>query len=153
VKILGWANFVFELLAVSFGAVVARGVLLGSLGRRWVIRFLMSALIASIVGLLPFTNHLTAIQKLSMISVYCSGFAMVPLLTHNLSNAGRPVLIVSALTVLYLNVATASILLLKCTTLSSTTAALGNSTVLFTQWVFSASFLVVVILAVRKCRP
>jgi hypothetical protein len=151
-KTLEWINAAFELQAVGFGAVVLRGVLRGSLRRRWVIRLLMCSLIASLVGLFPLTSQLTAIQKICMMSVYCSCLAVIPLLKHNLSEVWRPIFIVSTLAVLYLSVVAVLLLLLKHAPLLATTTAMEDSAVHSILWLFDSCFAVVVILAVKRCR-
>jgi hypothetical protein len=107
-------NLVFELVAIGFGMIVLRGILRFSLSRRWVIRFLMCGLGASIAGLLPFSGHHTPVQILSMISVYCSVLAAIPLLKSKLPDVWHTIFILSTLAVLYLSLASTSIQLLNC---------------------------------------
>jgi energy-converting hydrogenase Eha subunit C len=115
---LGWFQVVLGLLAISTGAMVLRGVLLVTLSGSRVIAFLRYSLIASLVGLLPLTGHLAPIQRIYMLSVYCSGFIILAWRKFHLAGLWRSIFAFLIVAVLYLNVASVSTLLFSHSPLS-----------------------------------
>jgi hypothetical protein len=150
-EILGWIHFVLSLLAIGSGAIALRGVLRVALSCNRAVRFLEYSLVASLAGLLPITHHLSPIQGICMVSVYCVGVAVLAWRKFHLAGLWRPVFAFSIVAVLYLNVISASI---RFFTYSAWFAMVSTESALrfeIAQFLFASVFAVLGVLAVRTC--
>jgi hypothetical protein len=150
-KMLEWVHVVFGLLAIGFGAVVLRGVLLVKLSGKWALRFLECSLIASLAGLLPLSHRLSPVQAVCMLSVYCSGAVVVAWLRFDLAGIWRPVFAFLATALLYLNVVSVSTGLFGHSLLLAMAAPESSSCFAFAKFFLASVFAVLGILAVRMC--
>jgi hypothetical protein len=148
---LVWINFAFGVLAVVYGAIVLRGVLRGTLRFKWPTRFLACSLLASLVGLLPFTFRLAPIQQICMLTVYCSAVAIVAWLKFHLIGIWRPVFACAVTAVLYLDVLAGSVQMFANSRLFATALAGRFSALQLIQFAFTVLFGVLGVLVVRKC--
>lgn len=105
----GCIQDVLGLLAIGSGTIVLRGVLCVALNCRRVVWFLRCSLLAALAGLLAEAHQPSPIQGICMLSVYCSGAAVLAWRKFNLAGLWRPVFAFSIVTVLYLNVVFMSI--------------------------------------------
>jgi len=151
-NVLGWIQVVLGLLAIGAGAIVLRGVLRVALSGRRVVRFLEYSLIASLAGLLPLTGHLSPIQKICMLSVYCSGAIVLAWRRFHLAGLWRPVFAFMIVAVLYLNVASVSTQLFNHSPLFAMTVTEPGSLFGIVQFFLASAFAVLGVLAVRMCR-
>src|SRR5208282_5751839 len=99
----GWIHILLGLLAIGSGAIVLHGVLKVELSRNRVTQFLRYSLVASVAGLLPLTPHLSPIQGICMLSVYCAGAVVLAWRKFRLAGLWRPVFAFFLVAVLYLN--------------------------------------------------
>jgi len=152
VNILGWINLGFGLLAALAGIVVLRGVFRRTLSSASTVRFLRWSLVASVAGLMPLTRHLTPIQQICIVSVYCSGAAIVAWLKFGLAGNSRRIFAVSVTAVLYFDVAFVIARIFRTTPLFTAPLAPPRSFSQLLQILIAAAFIVIGILAVRKCR-
>ena len=150
-KIFEWIQVVLGLLAIGSGAIVLRGVLRVALSGNRVVRFLEYSLIASLAGLLPLTPHLSPIQRICMLSVYCSGGVVLAWRKFHLAGLWRPVFAFFVVAVLYLNVVSLSILLFKHSPLFAMASTESVSRFEIAQFCFASVFAVLGMLTVRKC--
>jgi hypothetical protein len=150
-KILVWINLAFGVLATGYGTLVVRGVLRRSLRGKWPTRFLACSLLASLAGLLPFTLHLAPIQQICMVTVYCTAVAIAAWLKFHLFGIWRPVFALSVTAVLYLDVVSWAVQLFTNSRLFATALAGPLSAFHVIQFVFAALFVVLGVLAVKKC--
>jgi len=150
-RILVSISICFGLLAIGYGAIVLRGILRRSLDREWVVKFLRWSLLASIAGLLPPVRHLAAIQGVCMLSVYCSGIAILALLRFRLAGIWRPVFALLMTTVLYLNTVSTSIQMFKHSALLMASSIASSPCFEITQASLAVTFAVLSVLAVRSC--
>ncbi|HKN20014.1 MAG TPA: hypothetical protein VJX73_01285 [Terracidiphilus sp.] len=150
-NILGGIQAVFGLLAVGYGVMVMRGVLRVSLSGERARRFLKYSLIASLAGLLPLTHHLSLSQGICMLSVYCSAVVVLACLKFHLAGIWRTVFAFSITVVLYLNVVSLLIQLFNRSHLFATATSVAYSVLEITQFLLAAFFVVLEVLAVRKC--
>ena len=125
-KMVEWIQIVVGLFAIGTGAIVVRGVLKITLNSSLVIQFLDCSLIASVVGLLPLSRHLSTIQGICMASVYCAAIVFLAWHRFHLAGVWRPVFAFAVVAVLYLNVVSMSIQLLQHSSLSSAAAGTGT---------------------------
>jgi hypothetical protein len=151
-EILGWIQVVLGLLAIGFGAIVLRGVLRVALSGNRVVWFLRCSLIAALAGLLPLTRHLSPIQGICMLSVYCAGAAVLAWRKFRLAGLWRSVFAFFIVAVLYLNVVSVSILLFKYPPVFVMAPAESGSLFEIAQFFFASVFAVLGVLAVRMCR-
>jgi len=151
-RIIEWIGILLGLLAIGAGAIVLRGVLRVALSGNWVVRFLRYSLVASLVGLLPLTRHLSAIQAICMLSVYCSAAIALAWRKFHLAGLWRPVFALSIVVVLYLNVVSMSIRLFNYSPLFSMESTDSGSPFAVAQFLFASVFAVLGVLAVRVCR-
>jgi len=77
-----WITLTFALLVALAGGMVLRGVFLGTLSSRATVRFLRLSLVASLAGLMPLTRHLTPVQPICILSVYCSAHPTLAAIPH-----------------------------------------------------------------------
>jgi hypothetical protein len=150
-KILGWIHVLLGLLAIGSGAIVLRGVLRVALSGNRVVRFLEYSLIASLAGLLPLTSHLSPIQGICMLSVYCSGAVVLAWRKFHLAGLWRPVFAFFVVAVLYLNVVSVSIRLFAFSALFAMSPAESVSRFEIAQFCFASVFALLGMRAVRKC--
>jgi len=150
-SIIAWIGIGFGLMAFGYGAVVLRGIRRRSLSRRWVVRFLRWSLLASIAGLLPPGRHLALIQEVCMLSVYCSGGAVLAWLYFRLAGLWRPVFAFFITTVLYLNTVSISIQLFKHSPLLTAGSIASGTCFEITEVCLAVIFAVLSVLAVRSC--
>jgi len=150
-KILGWIHVVLGLLAIGSGAIVLRGVLRVALSGNRVVRFLRYSLIASLAGLLPLTGQLSPIQGICMLSVYCSGAVVLAWRKFRLAGLWRPVFAFFIVAVLYLNVVSVSIRLLKHSPLFAMASTESGPRFISAQFFFASVFAMLGVLAVRMC--
>lgn len=150
--LFGWINLAFGLLAAFAGVIVLRGVFKRTLSSASTVRFLRWSLVASLAGLMPMTRHLTPVQQTCIVSVYCSGAAIIAWLKFGLVGRSRRVFALSVTGVLYFDLIFVATRLFRNPPLF--TAPLANPLALFqfAQILFAAAFIVLGILAVRKCR-
>jgi len=145
-KIFGWINIAFALLAMASGAIVMRGLLKSTLSSKSTVRFLKFSLIASLAGLLPITRHLAPIQGICMVSVYCSAIAIVAWLKFHLAGHWRPAFALFGTIVLYLNVVSVSIQLFGLDPVAQSLTVFP-----MVQFFLAAIFTVLAMLAVERC--
>jgi energy-converting hydrogenase Eha subunit C len=150
-NIFGWIQVVLGLLAIGSGAMVLRGVLRVKLSGSRVITFLRFSLIASLAGLLPLTGHLSPIQRICMLSVYCSGTIILAWRKFHLAGLWRPVFAFSIVAVLYLNVASVSTLLFNHSPLFAIEVTGPGSLFRIVQFFLASAFALLGVLAVRMC--
>jgi hypothetical protein len=103
-SVLIFAYIVGDLVAIAFGISVLFGLLHGELHDKSAVLFLKCALIASMVGLIFPSPHLLPSQKVSMISVYVSGLAILAWHKFHLAGPWRSVFVLSMTVVLYMSV-------------------------------------------------
>jgi hypothetical protein len=150
-EILGCIQVVLCLLAIGSGAIVLRGVLKVALSANRVVRFLRYSLIAALVGLIPLTRHLSPIQEICMLSVYCSGAIVLAWRRFQLAGLWRPVFAFSIVAVLYLNFVSMSLLLFKHSPLFAMASTESVSSFQIAQFCIASVFAVLGMLAVRMC--
>jgi len=148
---IGWIQVVLGLLAIGSGAMVLRGVLLVKLSGSRVVTFLRYSLIASLAGLLPLTSHLSPIQRICMLSVYCSGTIILAWRKFHLAGLWRPVFAFLIVAVLYLNVASMSIQLFNHSPLFAIEVTDPGSLFKIVQCFLASAFAMLGVLAVRTC--
>ena len=151
-KVFGWINFAFGLFAALVGVFVLRGMFHRRLSSASTVRFLRSSLIASLAGLMPLTRHLTPAQKISILSVYCSGVAIVAWLIFGLLGRWRRIFVLSVTAVLYFDFAFLSIRVFRNSLLFTPLTAQPFSFFQLVRILFAAGFIVLGILAVRSCQ-
>lgn len=152
-KIFALMNVVFGLLAMGSGAIVLHGILRHAPSRKWTIRFLRYSLLASLVGLLPPTRHLVPIQEICMLSVYCSGAAILAWLKFHFAGVWRLVFAFLITVVLYLHVVSISIQFFNHVPLFITANMQSYPRFEITQLFLAAIFALLGMLAVTKCHP
>ncbi len=150
-NILVGVQILFGLFAIGSGAIVLRGVFRGTLRCKCTVRFLEFSILASIAGLLPLTHRLTPLHAISMLSEYCSGAAVLAWHKFRLAGNRRSAFAFLNLVVLYLNVVSVSVRLLRLSPLFPRAAMQAHSIVYIAQFVFALFFVVLGFLAVRKC--
>jgi hypothetical protein len=150
-NIFGWINFAFGLFAAFVGVFVLRGMFHRRLSSASTVRFLRSSLIASLAGLMPLTRHLTPVQKISILSVYCSGVAIVAWLIFGLLGRWRRIFVLSVTAVLYFDFAFLSIRVFRNSLLFTPSIAQPFLLSQVVHFLFAAGFIVLGILAVRNC--
>jgi hypothetical protein len=149
--ILGGIQVVFGLLAVGYGVMVMRGVLRVALSGKRARRFLIYSLFASLAGLLPLGHQLSLNQGICMLSVYCSGVVVLACLKFHLAGMWRAIFAFSITVVLYLNVVSLLNQLFNHSPLFATAISGTCSVLEITQFLLAAFFVVLEVLAVRKC--
>jgi hypothetical protein len=150
-EILGCIQVVLCLLAIGSGAIVLRGVLKVALSANRVVRFLRYSLIAALVGLIPLTRHLSPIQEICMLSVYCSGAIVLAWRRFQLAGLWRPAFAFSIVAALYLNVISVSIRLFTFSVWFPMVSTQSASRFEIAQFFFASVFAVLGVLAVRTC--
>jgi hypothetical protein len=150
-NILGCIQVVFGLLAVGCGVMVMHGVLRVALSGKRARRFLIYGLIASLAGLLPLSHHLSPNQAICMLSVYCTGVVVLACLKFHLAGMWRAVFAFSITVVLYLNVVSLLNQLFNHSPLFATAISGTYSVLEIAQFLLAAFFVVLEVLAVRKC--
>lgn len=151
-NLFGWINLAFALLAAFAGVIVLRGVFHRPLSSASTVRFLQCSLVASLAGLMPLTCHLTPVQQICMLSVYCSAAAIVAWLKFGLVGRSRRIFAVAVTAVLYFDIVFVATRLFRNPPLF--TAPFIKPLPLFqlVQILFAAAFIVLGILAVKTCR-
>ena len=150
-NVFEWITLTFGVLATFAGGMVLRGVFLRTLSSRATVRFLRLSLVASLAGLMPLTRHLTPVQQICILLVYCSAAAIVAWLKFGLVGRSRGIFAVSITAVLYLDVALVSTRILRTPPLLTAPLAEPLPVFQFVQIAFAAAFIVLGILAVREC--
>jgi hypothetical protein len=150
-EILGWIQVVLGLLAIGSGAIVLRGVLRVALSGNRVVWFLRYSLIAAFSGLLPLTRHLSPVQGICMLSVYCTGAVVLAWRKFCLAGLWRSVFAFFIVAVLYLNVVSVSFLLLKHSPLFAMASKESGLRFEIAQFFFASVFAVLGVLTVRRC--
>jgi len=150
-EILGWIQVVLGLLAIGSGASVLHGVLRVGLSGNRVAWFLRYSLIAALAGLLPLTRHLSTIQGICMLSVYCTGAVVLAWRKFCLAGLWRSVFAFSIVAVLYLNVVFMSIRLFTYSAQFVMASTESVSLFEIAQVCFASVFAVLAVLAVRIC--
>lgn len=151
-KTFAWIQVALDLLAIGSGAIVLYGILRVVLSGHRVVRFLECSLIASLAGLLPVTHHLSPIQGICILSVYCAGAVVLAWRKFRLAGLWRSVFAFLIVAVLYLDVLSMSIQLFKHSSLFSMTAMDSGPRFEMAQFFFALVFAVLGVLAVRTCR-
>jgi hypothetical protein len=147
-----WINVAFGLFAAVAGVIVLRGVFRRRLSRASTVRFLRWSMIASLAGLMPLAHHLTPVQQICILSVYCSGAAIVAWLKFGLLGRWRTIFALSVTAVLYFDCAFLSIRIFRNSLLFTPSATQSFSFFQLVQFLFAAGFIVLGILAARKCQ-
>jgi len=129
-----------------------RGVFRSPLRSAPTARFLMWSLVASLAGLMPLTRHLTPVQQISILAVYCSGAAIVAWLKFDLVGRSRRIFALSVTAVLYFDVVFVSARIFRNPPMLTTPITQPLSSFRLVQILFAAAFIVLGVLAVRKCR-
>ena len=150
--LFGWINLAFGLLAAFAGVIVLRGVFRRTLSSASTVRFLRWSLVASLAGLMPLTRHLTPVQQTCIVSVYCSGAAIIAWLKFGLVGRSRRVFALSVTGILYFDVVFVATRLFRNPPLFTAPLASPLPFFQFVQILFAVAFIVLGILAVRKCR-
>lgn len=150
-KILGWIQVALGLLAIGAGAIVLRGVLKARLNCHRLVRFLECSLLASIAGLLPLAHHLSLIQGICMLSVYCAGVVVLAWRKFRLAGPWRPVFAFSIVAVLYLDVLSVSIQLFNRSSLFARAAAESGVHIEIAQFFLASVFAALGARAGRTC--
>ena len=151
-NIFGWVNLAFGLLAASAGVIVLRGVLHTKLSRASTVRFLRWSLVASLAGLMPLTRRLTPVQQICILSVYCSGAAIIAWLKFDLRGRARRIFAVSVTAVLYFDLVFVFTHIFRNPPLFTARLARPLPFFQLAQILFAVAFGVLGILAVRACR-
>jgi len=151
-SVFGWINVAFGLLAVVAGVIVLRGVFHRALSSASTVRFLRWSLVASLAGLLPLTRHLTPVQQICILSVYCSGAAIVAWLKFGLVGRSRWIFALSVTGALYFDVVFVATRLFRNPPLFTTPVAIPLPFFQLVQILFAAAFIALGIVAVKKCR-
>jgi hypothetical protein len=151
-NIFGWISVALGFLAALAGGIVLRGIFLRTLSSASTVRFLRWSLLASLAGLMPLTRHLTPVQQVCILSVYCSAGAIVAWLKFGLVGRSRRIFALFVTAVLYIDVVLVATRIFRNPPLF--TAPLARPLPFFqvVQIVFAAAVIVLGILAVRKCR-
>ena len=152
VNIFGWINLAFGLLAASAGVFVLRGVFHTRLSSASTVRFLFASLLASLAGLMPLTHHLSPVQQISILSVYCSGAAIIAWLKFDLRGRARRIFAVSVTAVLYFDLVFVFTHIFRNPPLFTARLAQPLPFIQLVQILFAAAFIGLGILAVRACR-
>jgi len=151
-NLFGWINLVFGLLAAFVGVIVLRGVFKRTLSSASTVRFLRWSLVASLAGLMPLTHHLSPVQQTCMVSVYCSGAAIIAWLKFDLVGRSRRIFALSVTAVLYFDIVFVATRIFRNPPLFIARLAQPLPFFQFVQILFAAAFIVLGIVAVRKCR-
>jgi hypothetical protein len=151
-KIFRLINFAFGLFAALAGLIVLGGVFHRRLSSKSTVQFLRWSLIASLAGLMPITRHLTPVQKICIVSVYCSGAAIVAWLKFGLVGSSRRIFALSVTAVLYFDFVFVATRLFRNQPLFTAPLAQPLSFLQLFQVLFAAAFMVVGIVAATKCR-
>jgi hypothetical protein len=152
VNIFGWINLAFGLLAAGAGVIVLRGVFHSPLTSASTVRFLEWSLVASLAGLLPLTRHVTPVQLISILSVYCSAAAVVAWLKFGLATGrSRRIFTLSVTALLYFDVVFVATWLFRSRPLLTAPLSKPITSFQLAQILFAAAFIVLGILAARKC--
>lgn len=151
-NIFGWITLAFGLFAALAGGIALRGIFMRTLSSRSTVRFFRWSLVASLAGLMPLTRHLTPLQQICIASVYCSAAAIVAWLKFGLVGRSRRIFALSVTAVLYFDIVFVATRIFRNPPLF--TAPLADPLPFFqlAQILFAAAFIVLGILAVRKCR-
>jgi hypothetical protein len=148
----GWMNLAFGFLAALAGAIVLRGIFHRKLSSASTVRFLRWSLFASLAGLMPLTRHLTPVQQICMVSVYCSGAAIVAWLRFGLVGRSRWIFALSVTAVLYLDIVFVATRIFRNPPLLTARLAQPLPFFQIVQILFAAAFIVLGVLALKKCR-
>jgi hypothetical protein len=151
-NIFGWINVAFGVLAAFAGIIVLRGVFHKSLSSASTVRFLRWSLVASLAGLMPLTRHLTPVQRICIVSVYCSAAAIVAWLKFGLVDRSRWNFAASVTSVLYSDVVFVCTRIFRNPPLFTVPLSRPFPLFQFVQMVFADAFIVLGIVAIRKCR-
>ena len=151
-NIFGWINLASGIGGAIAGVIVLRGVFHRPLSSASTNRFFTWSLVASLAGLLPLTAHLTPVQETCILSVYCSTAAIVAWLKFGLAGRSRPIFAVAATAVLYFDFVFVLTWIFRRPPLLIAPIEQPFSTFRLLQILFAAAFIVLAILAVRKCR-
>ena len=149
--LFGCIQDLLGLLAIGSGTIVLRGVLRVALSGSRVVWFLRYSLIASLAGLLPLTRHISPIQGVCMLSVYCSGAVFLAWRKFRLAGLWRPVFAFLIAAILYLNVVSVSIRLFSHSALFAIASTASGSLFETAQFFFASAFSVLGALAAKTC--
>lgn len=150
-SIFGWANLAFGVLAASAGVIVLRGFFKIRLSRASAVRFLMLSLLASLAGLMPLARHVTPVQLIGMVSIYCSAAAVVAWFRFGLIGRSRRVFAASVVAVLYFDFVFVFTWLFRNPPLFTVPLAEPLAFLQYLQILFAAGFLALGVLTVKKC--
>jgi hypothetical protein len=149
-NLFGWINVTFGLLAAVGGVIVLHGVFHKPLSQGSTVRFLIGSLLASLAGLMPMTRHITPVQQICMLSIYCSALATVAWLRFGLAGHWRRIFTLCVTAVLYFDIVFVSTSLFKNPPLLTTPLAKPLSWFQVAQILFAAAFMVLGIQASRS---
>jgi len=151
-SIFGWINVAFGLFAALVGIFVLSGVFHRKLSSAPTVHFLRWSLIASLAGLMPLTRHLTPVQQICILSVSCSGAAIIAWLKFGLLGRWRMIFALSVTAVLYFDFAFVSTRLFGNSLLFTPSTTQSFSFLRLVQLLVAAGFIVLGTLAVRCAR-
>ena len=151
-SIFGWINVAFGVAAALAGIIVLRGVFHRALSSASTVRFLKLSLVASLAGLFPMARHLTPVQQICMVSVYCSAAAILAWLKFGLIGRSRRIFAVSVTAILYFDLVYVFTRLFKNAPLFTAPLTQHLEPFQFAQIFFAAVFIMLGIMAARKCR-
>lgn len=149
-NLFGWINVTFGLLGTVGGVIVLHGVFHKPLSQGPTVRFLLASLLASLAGLMPMTRHITPIQQICILSVYCAALATVAWLKFRLAGYWRQIFTLCVTALLYFDIVFVSTSLFKNPPLLTTPLAKPFSVFQLAQILFAAAFIVLGILASRS---
>jgi hypothetical protein len=150
-NIFGCINLTFGLLGAVAGVIVLRGVFHRPLSSGSTVRFLMGSLFASLAGLMPLTRHVTPVQLICMLSVYCSAAATVAWLKFGLARHWRQIFTLCLTAILYFDIIFVATRLFKTPPLLTAPLTKPLASFQLAQILFAGAFIVLGILAARKC--
>ena len=151
-NIFGFINFAFGLLGALAGVIVLRGIFHRPLSSGSTVRFLMGSLFASLAGLMPITRHVTPVQLICMLSVYCSAAATLAWLKFGLATRHwRRIFTLCLTAILYFDIIFVATWLSKTPPLMTAPLTMPLPSFQLAQILFAAAFIVLGILAARKC--
>lgn len=151
-NIFGWINLAFGLLAAVAGIIVLRGVFHRPLSSASTVRFLRWSLVASLAGLMPLSRHLTGVQLICILSVYCSAAAMIAWRKFGLVGHSRQIFTHSVTALLYCDLVFVATWFFRTPPLLTAPLARPLASFQLVQILFAAGFIVLGILAASKCR-
>jgi len=150
-NLFGWINFSFGLLAAFAGVMALRGVFHRQLSSASTVRFLRWSLFASVAGLMPVTRHLTPVQQIGMLSVYCSAAAIIAWQKFGLWGRSGRIFVFAVTAVLYFDIVFVATRLFRNPPLLTAPLIAPLPIFQLLQILFATAFIVLGMLAARNC--